>query len=264
MCELFGMSSLHPLVPGKTLTRFGQRGGATADNPDGWGLAYWEDANWQLHKAPEAAAKSKRFASLARNICTTLVIAHVRKANPPSACSEANTHPFVRECCGRQWVFAHNGKVPEVIQPGGCCHPQDSQPLGETDSEHAFYFLLDELAKVFSTAAAGNDSIWLHKLAALSETIATYGQFNFLMSDGIYLIVYNHDRLHMLEGQDIINPWVKIASQPLNAESWQALRTGELRVYRGGVLTQSMATHPPPAEPESINSKLPGYQLANA
>ena len=264
MCELYGMSSSAPLGMESALMRFRQRGGAEADNPDGWGLAYWEDANWQLHKAPEAAAKSTRFASLVRNICSTLVVAHVRKANPPSAHSEVNTHPFARECCGRRWVFAHNGKVPELVQANGCCHPQGTQPLGETDSEHAFYFLLEEIAKVLSSSEEGDDSPWIAKLATLSETIAAYGKFNFLMSDGVYLVAYNHDRLHVLEGQNNTNPWVKIASEPLSAKPWQALRTGELRVYRKGVLTQSVATQPPPAVPASINSKPPGGQLANA
>ena len=264
MCELFGMISQHPLDQGETLKCFGHRGGATADNPDGWGVAYWEGTNWQLHKAPEAAATSTRFSNLVRNIRSSLLIAHVRKANPPSAFSKANTHPFLRECCDRPWVFAHNGKVPEVVLPDGCCHPQDSQPLGETDSEHAFYFLLDEIANVFGTNAAGDDSAWLQKLATLSESIAAFGQFNFLMSDGISLIAYNHDRLHALEEQGNTNPWVKIASEPLSVGPWKALETGELRVYRNGVLTQSVLTQPLPVKSDPINRQLPGDQLPKA
>jgi len=244
MCELFGMSSNQPVEPFTSLIQFGKRGGDTADNPDGWGLAYLENKTWQLHKAPEAAAQSQHFANLSETIHTNLMIAHVRKANPPTAHNEANTHPFLRECCGRPWIFAHNGKVPEVIQPDGCCHPQNSQPLGETDSEHAFYFLLDEIAILFASATVGDGNYWSQKIATLSAAIAAYGQFNFLMSDGVYLIAYMHDRLHALEGCDNNKPWVMIASEPLNGEPWRALNEGELRVYCNGVLVEHLETQP--------------------
>ena len=91
MCELFGMSSNQPLDLTASLILFGKRGGETADNPDGWGLAYLENKTWQLHKAPEAAAQNPHFAALAETIHTNLMIAHVRKANPPSACTSVNT-----------------------------------------------------------------------------------------------------------------------------------------------------------------------------
>ena len=55
MCELLGISSDRPLNLSTLLGRFGQRGGADADNPDGWGFAYREDNAWCVHKAPEAA-----------------------------------------------------------------------------------------------------------------------------------------------------------------------------------------------------------------
>jgi predicted glutamine amidotransferase len=59
MCELFGMSSQRPLDLSKMLAHFGQRGGATADNPDGWGLAYWENANWQLLKSTGSGGQQR-------------------------------------------------------------------------------------------------------------------------------------------------------------------------------------------------------------
>ena len=64
MCELFGLNSNRPVPPGELLCRFGARGGDTADNPDGWGLAVLEDSTFCLTKEPMAAARSARFRQL--------------------------------------------------------------------------------------------------------------------------------------------------------------------------------------------------------
>jgi len=233
MCELLGITSNRPVDMAASLTLFGKRGGET--NPDGWGVAYRESDRFVLRKEPEAAASSRLFAKVAAAVVSNLVIAHVRKANPPTARTMANTHPFARDCCGRPWVFAHNGKVSEVVQPDGCCHPQLSQPLGETDSEHAFCFLLDEFARVFDRAAAIGHADWLQTLATFSGSIAAYGRFNFLISDGEHLIAYGHDRLHSLQrrGSDLV--MTLLATEPLtDDERWEAFRPGELRVFRHG------------------------------
>ncbi len=237
MCELFGMSSDRPISALTSLSLFGKRGGETADNPDGWGLAYLEGGAFAIHKAPEAAARSASFAQLSAQIHSRLIIAHVRKANPPTAHTLENTHPFMRTCCGRHWVFAHNGKVPEVVAPQGCCHPRHSHPGGETDSEHAFCYLLEEIAGTFRSALPEMLDAWFETLAMRSAAIAEYGQFNFLMSDGEHLIAYGHDRLHSQQRIEGDVRSVVIASVPLaNDEPWEAFAPGELRVYRGGQL----------------------------
>jgi predicted glutamine amidotransferase len=245
VCELLGISSKHPASWGGILARFGKRGGATADNPDGWGLAYRTSNAWQLNKAPEAASGSARFAELSESVQTDLLIAHVRKANPPSAFTLENTHPFLRNCCGRQWVFAHNGKVPEVTQPHGCCHPENSVPGGETDSEHAFFYLLDEIANMFHRPAGNDQEAWLRQLASLSTDIASYGQFNFLMSDGSYLIAYGHDRLHRLLTDRQHGRHTLLASEPVTRDgAWEAFQPGELQVYKNGELIARIHTSP--------------------
>lgn len=237
MCELFGMSSDRPISARTPLSLFRMRGGETADNPDGWGLAYLEGDAFAIHKAPEAAASSASFAKLAQQIHSRLIIAHVRKANPPTAHTLENTHPFMRTCCGRHWVFAHNGQVPEVVAPQGCCHPRHSSPGGETDSEHAFIYLLEEIAGTFPGAPPATMDAWFETLAMRSAAIAEYGQFNFLMSEGEHLIAYGHDRLHSQQRIEDGVQSVLIASVPLTGdESWEAFAPDELRVYRSGRL----------------------------
>ncbi len=237
MCELFGMTSNRPISARTPLSLFGKRGGESADNPDGWGLAYLEGDSFAIHKAPEPAARSASFAELSEQIRSRLIIAHVRKANPPTAHTLENTHPFMRACCGRRWVFAHNGKVPELVAPQGCCHPRHSHPQGETDSEHAFCYLLEEIAGTFRGALPDRMDTWLETVVMRSAAIAVYGQFNFLMSDGEHLIAYGHDRLHSQQWQEDDVQSVVFASMPLtDYEPWEAFAPGELQVYRAGEL----------------------------
>jgi glutamine amidotransferase len=224
---------------GSLLLRFAERGGKTADNPDGWGLAYAGDTGLILDKAPEPAAESQRFARLAEMVHSSLAIAHVRKANPPTERTVANTHPFLRECCGRVWVFAHNGTVPTLLEPGGCCQPHATQPSGATDSEVAFCFLLEEIAVVVAQNGA-DDAPWLETVRQLSAAIAHYGRFNFLLSDGRLLIAYGHDRLHLLRERAGDSMFAAVATEPLTPGDWEAFHPGALKVFLEGELLASM------------------------
>jgi glutamine amidotransferase len=254
MCELFGMSASGPTRVDALLREFRLRGGLTADNPDGWGLADWASGALRVFKAPEPAARSARFGELCDTARSRLVVAHVRKARHPPINTMTNTHPFTRTCCGREWVFAHNGLVPGVVELELTHQNPICRPTGETDSEHAFCHVLAYLARGFEAARGRDDAAWMPALAAESERLTSFGKFNFLMSDGEHLIAYGHDRLHYTEQhgaeQSIDQPpdRIVLATEPLNAaEGWIAFKPGELRVYRSGKLAGRMMTQPTPA-----------------
>lgn len=244
MCELLGISSEAPVQVEAMLRAFQRRGGEIADNPDGWGLAFLSDGRFTLGKEPLPAAGSARFMRLAETIHTDLLIGHVRKARLPRINTLANTHPFQHACCDREWVFAHNGLVPEAIELAQRDPHPPCTPAGETDSEHAFCHLLENISHHFrdEPSAAGMEP-WLEALAVLSGLIASHGKFNFLISDGIYLIAYGHDRLHYQERQgDGDNHEAWIATEPLTADHWQPFEAGELRIYRKGRLVGRLPT----------------------
>ena len=229
MCELFGYSSEREQGLSRWLMPFRQRGGGNADNPDGWGVASWHEGVARLSKSSEAGFRSEQFARVAGELSTRLAIAHVRKARHPPVPGMLNTHPFIHACCNREWVFAHNGMVPEVIEwqsSGPLCHPD-----GETDSEYAFCHLLNEIAEAYENPLRAP---WIGRLAQLSETISTLGKFNFLLSDGRELIAYGHDRLHQLDIDDGLGRSIIVATEPLSEGPWQSFAPGELRVYRDG------------------------------
>ena len=78
------------------------------------------------------------------------VIAHIRKATQGQVALE-NCHPFVRELWGRYWVFAHNGDLKD-FQP---MLDGPYRPVGNTDSELAFCYLLQELRSALRRPHAG-------------------------------------------------------------------------------------------------------------
>lgn len=235
MCELFGLSTPEPIaVREAPLDEFSQRGGKLADNPDGWGIAWREDGRFQLHKEPVPGCDSSRFADLIEQLRSDLVIAHVRKAKMPPINTLNNTHPFLQECCSRRWAFAHNGLVPEIVPLESVNEKRVCQPAGETDSEFAFCHLLSHVSQFEKTAASPNDhpADWLALLGSISKGIARHGKFNFLLSDGEYLIAYGHDRLHYRESAA---GGVLIATEPLGeAAGWLAFAPDELRIYHAG------------------------------
>ena len=235
MCELLGISSARPVHPQALLHAFRSRGGETADNPDGWGVAYSHDGRFVLHKEPTPAAHSQRFIELAASIETNLLIGHVRKARLPTVNTLANTHPFRHTCCGQEWVFAHNGLVPEIVEIARRNPLLPCTPAGETDSEHAFCHLLADISQHFHEPPAGGLATWFASLAALSDLVAVHGKFNFLISDGTHLIAYGHDRLHYREYRGEADDRVAwVATEPLTADPWQPFEPGELRIYHRG------------------------------
>lgn len=243
MCELFGISSDYPVAASQELNAFRLRGGQAADNPDGWGLAWQENGTFRLAKEPTPAHQSTLFAQLSGSARSNLIIGHVRKASFPPDINMNNTHPFQRVCCGKEWVFAHNGMVPDIVDIELSSNNPICYPTGRTDSEYAFCHLLDRIAHHFHGLPTAAQSSWFENLALESGLLASLGKFNFLMSDGEHLIAYGHDRLHYLERSSSgqfdgapINS-ILIATEPLDEnEKWAAFEPGELRVYRSGKL----------------------------
>lgn len=252
MCELFGMSSSQPLNMALELNEFRLHGGGVADNPDGWGIASWESGAFHLCKEPTPAHQSELFAQLGESTYSSLFIAHVRKASFPPVIDMSNTHPFQRLCCGKEWVFAHNGMVPDIVGIELSSNNPVCCPTGRTDSEYAFCHLLGGIAQHLHGLPAADPTTWFENLAVVSGLVASLGKFNFLMSDGEHLIAYGHDRLHYLERSSsnqldglLLNN-VLIATEPLDEnKKWTAFEPGELRLYRSGrmigrLMTQAM------------------------
>jgi len=259
MCELFAMSSLFPATVSFSFDTFAQRGGALAKHRHGWGLAYREGKAARLLCEPDPASESPLVQYVQQHplrSCET--ISHIRLATQGDVCL-ANTQPFVRELAGRAHLFAHNGHLEHMAElPLG-----RYQPIGTTDSEHAFCALLEQLRGLWSEADDVPSLPARTKVVSrFAESLRPRGPANFIYSDADALFVHAHKRtqspgviappgLHMLErrctvpttfeghGVDVASTddeqrVVLVASVPLSDEPWQPLETTTLLVIRRG------------------------------
>jgi predicted glutamine amidotransferase len=267
MCQLLGMNCNAPTDVTFSFRGFAQRGGNTDLHADGWGIAFFEgdphaadgsDDKGLRHFVDHQAACDSPVAELISRypIKSRNVIAHIRKATQGRVALE-NCHPFVRELWGRYWVFAHNGDLKDFSPR---LHAS-FRPVGSTDSERAFCWIMQELAKSHaSVPSIAELSITLRELAA---QIAPHGTFNFLLSNGLALWAHASTRadstgLYYVERKfpfahatlrdedvsvnfaDHTRPTDRVAvvvTAPLTTnETWIAFAPGELKVFEGGVL----------------------------
>jgi predicted glutamine amidotransferase len=256
MCQLLGMNSHLPASLTLSFTGFSQRGGCTDHHSDGWGIAFFESEGDRPGKAArhfvdkESAATSP-IAQMLKSypIKSHNVVAHVRKATVGAVTLE-NCHPFTRELWGRYWVFAHNGDLKEFNPP---LHGS-FKPVGTTDSELAFCWLLQELNK--SHASVPSIEELTCTLTELVPRIARHGTFNFLLSNGQALWAHASTKLSYVLRQhpfpqvqlkdeevtvdlsDLNGPedrQVIVVTEPLTTnENWVAMESGELHAFVDG------------------------------
>jgi len=252
MCQLLGMNCNVPTDICFSFQGFCERGGITDDHRDGWGIAFFEGVGCRLFVDAHSSITSP-VADLVRKypIHSTHVIAHIRKATQGRIALE-NCHPFRRELWGRYWVFAHNGDLRHL-------EPSDSgayQPVGGTDSERAFCLILNTLRQQFPQGKPSLSALY-PVLQAVTETLASKGVFNYLLSDGEHFFAHCSTQLSYLVRQapfasahlvdrdltvdfaQLTRPTDKvviIATLPLtDNETWIRLQPGELRIFEEGL-----------------------------
>ena len=195
MCELLGMECNTPTDLIFSFTGFSNRGGKTGPHADGWGLAFYEDRAARVFLDPQPCANSPLAAFFRQHsVKTELAIAHIRRRTHGPV-GLANTHPFSRELWGRTWVFAHNG----TLQGAEQLAVDRFQPVGDTDSERGFCWLMSELARRFpAIPSAGELAV---AIAQLGSELSRLGVCNFLLGDGHRLYARCDTRLHYLVRQ---------------------------------------------------------------
>jgi predicted glutamine amidotransferase len=178
MCRVFGCVAREPISVRFDLLE--------ADNPlirqseehdSGWGMAVYRKADGEdprCMRFPEAAHENDEFAE-ATQLTGRLFNVHVRRATMGGLAPE-NTHPF---CLG-PYTFCHNGTI---VRFNKLLEPGVNKPVGQTDSEHFFNFLMRDFDPE-------------HPRRCLRKSIrriierTPFSGLNFLLSDGEKLYAY--------------------------------------------------------------------------
>ncbi len=226
-------------------------------NPDGWGIASYDDGAPRLERCDTAAFEDLRFSAAAEQIYARTVLAHVRRATVGGATS-ANTHPFSH---GR-WSFVHNGTVTAFDRVGKLLEEETDDDLlrhrhGTTDSELIFYWLLTRIAR--SGIGPNGGPTELDRLGGLlgeavrflarereRQGAAEPAKLNLMLTDGEVLIASRWgNTLHWVTRRGVHDcevcgvPHVQereepdyraavVASERISQESWQEVPEGSV------------------------------------
>ena len=266
MCQLLGMNCNVPTDICFSFAGFQARGGATDVHADGWGIGFFEGRGVRLFLDPQPSCSSP-VAALVRQypIRSMNVIAHIRKATQGSVGLE-NTHPFMRELWGRYWLFAHNGNLQDFAPS----LDGSFVPVGNTDSEWAFCWLLQRLRKQFGDQPPSRDALF-EAVTHYARDVGPHGEFNFLLSSGDWLMAHCSTYLASvvrrapfakahLKDEDVTVDFSEvttpndrvavIASIPLtDNETWTALPKGSLWCFEEGEVVARAETLAGPDKP---------------
>jgi len=190
MCELFAVSSKLPTKITFSLEEFASHGGKKAHHTDGWGLAFYNGPFAQIFHEAEPSAYSEWMEFLrTHQTPSRRIMSHIRHATMGPR-SLRNTQPFSRELGGQRHVFCHNGDLKGIH---GDIQTTRFKPIGDTDSELAFCYLVEQL-----------QTIWVDDKPSLESRIAVIdrvfnqlskrGPANFLYSDADYLYAFANRR----------------------------------------------------------------------
>lgn len=253
MCELLGMSANVPTDICFSFSGLMQRGGGTGPHRDGWGIAFYEGKGLRSFHDPQPSVDSEIALLIKKHpIKSKVVISHIRQANVGEV-NLANTHPFTRELWGYVWTFAHNGQLDKALFDLPLTH---YHPVGTTDSEYAFCWLLGQIREKFPQRPDDITELQTFILGCCDQ-LRELGVYNMLLTESTWLFAYCTTKLAWitrrapfgeasLKDCELMVDFYKettpndivtvIATEPLtDNEQWQKLEAGEMITFADGI-----------------------------
>ncbi len=247
----------------------------------GWGIGWYpgSERGASVVKDPTSSGQAGVGAALGdwNRFRSTLFLSHMRGHQRPR--SQQDAQPFVRSYGGRQWIFAHDGDLtPGYADPLSLGEDPTLAPLGRTDSEHAFCWILEQIRSTRARSLKGVPPEALHEWF---REVNRAGTVNALLSDGQRLAVYRDAGLHGqllwtrripphasnhlqseavvvdLEGAaDVNHTSLIFSSSPLSSDSWVPMQPGQLMLARRGAVLWDSQPQTVSFVPGAVNQAL--------
>jgi transglutaminase-like putative cysteine protease/predicted glutamine amidotransferase len=261
-----------------------KRDGQIGDHTLGWGLAWFpKDTNAAIvTKDPSAKDANSLKGAIDdwENFRSTVFFCKVRGA--ASGYTHLETQPFSRSFAGQDWVFMHNGNLDKArLQELHRNRNIFLEPLGRTDSELAFCFLLGKIQDYGARTIAEIDhSI----LAAWFSQLDDLGSADMVLSDGISVVAFYgtnsesglyYKRIgppHSNEGfandfsafaitnpRDTFRTALVVSSTKFEEGNWTAFEKGQLIISRRGSIVWSSLDEKTKPDPYIIGFTDPKY-----
>jgi len=239
-------------------------------NADGSGIGFFGPAGAPvLDKQPEAAFRDEEFTREAKQARSPVFVAHVRWASVGGRTVQ-NTHPFAMQ--GR--IMAHNGGFGDVGRLAGQLGDYRRLVLGETDSEHYFALITQQIDAHDGDVGAGIAAAagWIAArlpVSSLNTVVAAPGELWALRYPGQHALhilerpagtsipaggAAAAGGLHVRSATSSVHapalqelPSVVVASEELDGEQgWRMLASGELVHVRPDLTVESAVVLPDP------------------
>jgi len=230
-------------------------------HPLGWGVAWYPNDNQAaiVKKDPVARGTDIQVEKLAdwNNFRSTVFFCKAKGA--AKGYTHHETQPFSRSFAGHDWLFMHNGDLDIMrLQALHIDKSRFLEPVGKTDSELAFCYLL---GKVMETEARKLSDVPAEMMLNWFEQLDMLGSADMCISDGVtvacfygrqstrrlyytrhqppdQVLLFNSETmsLDLNDPRDTYRTAFIITSSPFDAGSWLAMQPGQLLIVRRGAI----------------------------
>ncbi len=200
--------------------------------------------------------------------------------------TQQDTPPFVRNFANAEFLFTHSGDLEADFAERLLLNPRAAfEPVGATDSEHAFCWLLGQLHAYGARRLADVDFSTLYQWL---QTIDQCGFATMMLTDGVDVVAYRDSggdgtlhwvrrrpphavtefeaagvTMHLDDPYDTHRTFVLISTDPLSDDGWTPLGPGQMVIVRRGAVRWSSdatvptsVTAPPHATPPAPAPEL--------
>lgn len=248
----------------------------------GWGLGWYPGDSRAAIVLKDPAARDASALDQAthdwESFRSTVFFCKVRGA--ARGYTHLETQPFMRAFAARDWLFMHNGDLDKIALAASYTDRSIFlEPLGRTDSELAFCYLLNQISESGARALSEVDH---HALFGWFKALDALGSADMVISDGHTVAAFygTHSQSRLFyrrlspphdgpgwQGEaaefsinhprDTFRTAFVISSAPFDDEGWTAFRPGQLVIARAGDMIWSQGGEDAPGEPGSAPLSQP-------